>query len=135
MPTELDDELGDEITAELAQYHGGYVWVGVGSGDLTALPAMTPAAAATLARGLLGLAAQASPPTEGGRIEELAGILASALDTWAGRDDTRPEPGVRQAANLAHDIIDEMTRALFAARQQLGREMRASDDATDAGAL
>lgn len=126
---------GDDIDAQLVQYFTGPVAIEVGAGDMDRLPAMTPAYAEILARGILGLAAQAAPPTASGRIEELAGLLAGALDEWAGRDDTRPEPEVRRAANLAHAIIDEMTRALFAARQQLGREMRASDDATDAGAL
>jgi hypothetical protein len=61
-----------------------------------------------------------------------AAALGAALAQWDTRDDTRPQPGVRQAANTAMDAIDEMLRELHALRSRLTGEMRAGDDATAA---
>jgi hypothetical protein len=64
-----------------------------------------------------------------GRLADIAGVLGAALETWAARDDSRPQPGARQAANTAMDAIDAMLFRLHQARQQLVAEVRASDDA------
>lgn len=70
----------------------------------------------------------------------LAGILAQAdrlagaLGDWAGRDDSTAQPAVRRAANEAVDAIDTLSRDLFALRQRLLDEIRASDDAAGARA-
>ena len=40
-----------------------------------------------------------------GQIEERAGVLGVALAVWARRDDAKPQPEVRQAANTAMDEI------------------------------
>jgi hypothetical protein len=66
---------------------------------------------------------------ERGRLEELAALLASALAVWATRDDTLPQPAVRQAANTAGDTMDALMRELYIARQRLVGEMRQADDA------
>jgi hypothetical protein len=58
-----------------------------------------------------------------------AGMLAVALGQWETRDDTRPQPEVRQAANTAMSAIDAMLADLHAMRSRLVREIRASDDA------
>jgi hypothetical protein len=60
------------------------------------------------------------------------GELGVALAQWAGREDTRPEPEVRRAANTAMDAIDAMLRELYELRSRLLTEIRASDDATAA---
>jgi hypothetical protein len=60
------------------------------------------------------------------------GALGAALDLWQLRDDTRPQPEVRRAANTAMDAIDAMLADLHALRSRLTGEMRASDDATAA---
>jgi hypothetical protein len=60
------------------------------------------------------------------------GILGVALARWSERDDTRPQPEIRQASNTAVDAVDELTRRLFALRRRLVTEIRASDDATAA---
>jgi hypothetical protein len=61
-------------------------------------------------------------------------ILARDLGAWAARDDTRPQAGVRQAANRAMGAIDRMLADLHRARQQLVTEIRLADDATAARA-
>jgi hypothetical protein len=61
-------------------------------------------------------------------ISERARALGAALAVWATRDDTKPQPEVRQAANTAMDAIDAMLADLYAVRQTLVTEMRASDD-------
>jgi hypothetical protein len=43
-----------------------------------------------------------------GQLDALGGALA----TWERRDDTKPQPEVRRAANMAMDEIDAMLRAL-----------------------
>jgi hypothetical protein len=60
------------------------------------------------------------------------GVLAIALGQWEDRDDTRPQPEVRRAANKAMDEIDFMLGELHAMRARLVSEIRASDDATAA---
>ena len=62
------------------------------------------------------------------RLDNCSGALAE----WATRDDTRAMPDAREAANVAMDAIDGMLVTLHAARSALIREMRASDDATNA---
>src|SRR6266568_1971949 len=57
------------------------------------------------------------------------GALTDALDLWAARDDARPQPEVRRAANTAMDEIDAMVRELYAMRSRLVTETRAADDA------
>ncbi len=68
------------------------------------------------------------------KLEDPMGVLAIALAQWETRDDTRPQPEVRRAANTAMDAIDQMTRELYAIRSRLTGEIRASDDATAARA-
>ena len=62
------------------------------------------------------------------------GVLAIALGQWEDRDDSKPQPEVRQAANKAMDEIDLMLRELHAMRARLIGEIRASDDASAARA-
>ena len=57
------------------------------------------------------------------------GELEAALALWATRDDTKAQPGVRQAANNAVDAIDGALRELHGLRSQLVSEVRAADDA------
>ena len=64
------------------------------------------------------------------RLEAPGIILGAALSLWEGRDDSRPQPEVRQAANRAMDTIDAMLGELHAIRSRLTSEIRASDDAT-----
>lgn len=59
-------------------------------------------------------------------------ILGAALALWEGRDDSKPQAQVRQAANRAMDIIDKMLAELHQLRSRLTAEIRASDDATAA---
>ena len=54
--------------------------------------------------------------------------LGDALDCWDLRDDTRPQPEVREAANTAMDAIDAMLRELHLLRARLVSEIRARDD-------
>lgn len=68
------------------------------------------------------------------KITEHAAALNVALDAWARRDDTRPQPEVRDAANAAMDAIDAMLRDLYELRGQLREEIRRSDDASMARA-
>jgi hypothetical protein len=57
------------------------------------------------------------------------GELETALALWTTRDDTKPQPGVRQAANDAVDAIDAALRELHGIRAGLVSEIRESDDA------
>ena len=68
------------------------------------------------------------------RLADLAGVLSGALAQWATRDDSKAQPGVRQAANTAMDAIDAMLAELHKTRQQLVTEVRHSDDAAAARA-
>jgi len=65
-------------------------------------------------------------------LEAATTSLAITLGHWETRDDTRPQPEVRRAANTAMDAIDAMVRELYAMRSRLVTEIRASDDATGA---
>jgi hypothetical protein len=58
------------------------------------------------------------------------GELEAALALWATRDDSKPQPDVRQAANDAVDAIDGALRELHGLRSRLLGEIRTSDDAT-----
>ena len=58
--------------------------------------------------------------------------LGVSLATWSARDDARPCPEARRAANTAIDAIDAMLRDLYAIRARLISEVRISDDATAA---
>ena len=58
-----------------------------------------------------------------------ASDLAVYLGTWAGRDDAKAQPDVRQAANHAMDAIDAALRELHGLRARLVSEIRESDDA------
>ena len=60
--------------------------------------------------------------------------LGVSIAAWASRDDARPCPAARHAANDAMDAIDVMLQALHALRRSLVSEIRASDDATAARA-
>ncbi len=66
------------------------------------------------------------------RLEDPMGVLAIGLGQWEDRDDSKPQPEVRRAANTAMDAIDGMLRELHTMRARLVSEIRTSDDATDA---
>jgi hypothetical protein len=66
------------------------------------------------------------------RLEDPMGVLAIALGRWEDRDDTKPQPEVREAANKAMDEIDLMLRELHAMRSRLVSEIRQADDAAAA---
>lgn len=68
------------------------------------------------------------------KLEDPTGVLSVALGQWEDRDDTRPQPEVRRAANTAMDAIDAMLAELHQMRSRLVGEIRASDDATAARA-
>ena len=67
-----------------------------------------------------------------GRLDGHLGVLGVALAEWMGRDDSRAEPEVRQAANRAMDAIDSMIAEAFELRARLVTEIRESDDAAAA---
>jgi len=58
------------------------------------------------------------------------GVLNVNLAIWMARDDSKADPGAREAANTAVDAIDAMLRELHAMRSRLVTEIRAADDAT-----
>jgi hypothetical protein len=60
------------------------------------------------------------------------GVLSVALGQWERRDDSKPQPEVRRAANTAMDAIDGMLADLHAMRSRLVGEIRQADDATAA---
>lgn len=64
-----------------------------------------------------------------GQLQERVSVLGAALAQWSQRDDSKPQAGVRQAANTAMDEIDAMLADLHRARQALMNETRVSDDA------
>lgn len=66
------------------------------------------------------------------RLEAPAAVLGYALAKWETRDDTKPQPEVRQAANTAMNAIDGMLGDLHAMRSRLIGEIRQADDATAA---
>jgi hypothetical protein len=63
------------------------------------------------------------------RLYDPLGVLAIKLGQWEDRDDGKPQPHVRRAANDAMDEIDLMLRELHGMRARLIAEIRASDDA------
>jgi hypothetical protein len=63
-----------------------------------------------------------------GHLDGHLGVLGVALAQWMARDDTRPQPAVRQAANDAMGAIDAMLAELHQLRARLVAEIRASDD-------
>jgi hypothetical protein len=67
-------------------------------------------------------------------LEDHNRVLGVALAQWAARDDTRPQPEARQAANTAMDAVDSMLGHLHQLRARLVAEIRASDQAAAARA-
>src|SRR5260370_32991026 len=67
------------------------------------------------------------------KLEDPMGVLSVALGQWEDRDDTRPQPEVRRAANTAMDTIDPMVRELYQVRSRLLPQSRGSDHAAAAG--
>lgn len=63
-------------------------------------------------------------------LDAMTGALGPALAAWATRDGTQPQPGVRQAANVAMAAIDDGLATLHRVRGQLVTEVRRFDDAT-----
>lgn len=59
-------------------------------------------------------------------------VLSDALNLWSTRDDSRPQPEVRQAANTAIDAITEALQTLHRLRGELVTQIRQYDDASDA---
>jgi hypothetical protein len=53
------------------------------------------------------------------RLEDPMGVLAIALGQWEDRDDSKPQPEVRRAANTAMTEIDRMLGELHAMRARL----------------
>jgi hypothetical protein len=72
--------------------------------------------------------ARLAPGDATGRLDGHLGVLAVALVQWAARDDTRPEPGARRAANTAMDAIGHMLAGLHQLRARLVSETRQADD-------
>jgi hypothetical protein len=62
------------------------------------------------------------------KLEDPMGVLAIALGQWEDRDDSKPQPEVRRAANTAMDAIDKMLAELHQLRARLVSEIRKSDD-------
>ena len=58
------------------------------------------------------------------KLEDPMGMLSIALGQWQGRDDSRPQPEIRRAANTAMDAIDGMLRDLYAMRSRRTRSRR-----------
>ena len=57
------------------------------------------------------------------KLEDPMGVLSVALGQWEDRDDTRPQPEVRRAANTAMDAIDGMLARAHAMRSRLMGEI------------
>jgi hypothetical protein len=68
------------------------------------------------------------------KLEDPMGVLSVAIVQWEERDDSKPRPEVRRAANTAMDQIDAMLAELHRMRSRLVGEIRASDEATAARA-
>jgi hypothetical protein len=62
------------------------------------------------------------------------GVLAAGLAQCEARDDARPQPEARRAANTAMDAIDHMLAELHVMRARLVSEIRESDQASAARA-
>lgn len=58
--------------------------------------------------------------------------LSAAHAHWSGRDDSKAQPAVRQAANVAMDSIDALLFELHRLRCALMTEIRISDDIASA---
>lgn len=54
-------------------------------------------------------------------------ILRTALTAWASRDDTRPDPKARAAADDALTAVDAMVAELLALRSRVTAEIAAAD--------
>jgi hypothetical protein len=65
--------------------------------------------------------------TSTGQLSDHLAALGTALALWSARDDTRPQPEVRQAANAAIDAMDSMLAELHQLRARLIVEVRESD--------
>jgi hypothetical protein len=55
--------------------------------------------------------------------------LETALELWAERDNTIPQPEVTRAGHAAVEAIDALTCELYSLRQRLIVEIRASGNA------
>lgn len=66
------------------------------------------------------------------RLRTLVDELTSALNLWSTNDDSKAQPGVRQAATTAVHTIDALTRRLHEIRQRVVSEAFRSDRAADA---
>jgi len=62
------------------------------------------------------------------------GVLGVAVAQWSVRDDSKAQPEIRQAANVAMAAVDDMLSTLHRLRGQLVTEIRQSDDASAARA-
>jgi hypothetical protein len=88
-----------------------------------------------------GMTASEHPPNQGvhvpdsnfvASLDAQLAVLGLALAAWNQREDTRPQPEIRMAANTAMAAIDDQLATLHKLRQQLLTEIRKSDDATAA---
>lgn len=57
-------------------------------------------------------------------LQDQLGVLGVALAQWDGRDDTKPQAKVRQAANTAMHAIDGLLRDLHQLRSPGNRDPR-----------
>jgi hypothetical protein len=62
-------------------------------------------------------------------LREHVEALSGALAHWAYRDNSKAQPEVRQAANVAVESIDAALAELHRIRGRLASQMRQSDDA------
>lgn len=61
-------------------------------------------------------------------LQSLVDRLSDALCVWDGRNDTEPQAGTRQAANVAVDSLDAALSELHSMRTALLSEIRVYDD-------
>lgn len=66
---------------------------------------------------------------ESASIRSAAEDIGAYLAMWAIRDDSKPCPDARRAANSAMDAIDRALAELHALRSRLVSDIRQSDDA------
>jgi hypothetical protein len=71
-----------------------------------------------------------SPAIRG--LDAQLGVLGIAVAQWAIRDDSKPQPQIRQAGSMALAAIDDMSATLHRLRGQLASEIRQADDANAA---
>lgn len=69
---------------------------------------------------------------ESANIRDAAEDIGAYLALWAMRDDSKPCPDARRAANDAMDAIDAALAELHALRSRLVSDIRAGDDASAA---